>query len=562
MTKIVNKTENRSGRHLLAAATMTSVVALSLSSLSKVSADSNQYDWTKQTGQNLINGEYGAVASSSNGSHLVIGTNGGGVDPNGNPLWVSTDYGKDWTDDSNIADPNINNYWTAVSVSDNGQKMVAASSSGIDMGNSDNSIYGKIVISNDGGSTWENITPNGAVNWQQVVISGDGSKIVALASDDHSDVYISNDGGATWQTSPITNVSSWQSLTISDNGNKVLIGGENSDVNSMAYLSDNGGNDWQNITPDTSNNLNFETKVAMTSDGNTIYVSDYSWDGTNYDAVYSSINDGSNWTDITPDNTNVHNWNVLSVSGSGNELVVQGTNSDTYISNNEGSNWTVEDPTDNNSDSNSWVSAAFNADGSRLITAGNTNAYLGYDSTLDSSTANITNPVNDAAVVITTPSGSTITCNTAVNQSNLNVQDSAYTYPLGLVDFCFSEAEQSNKIVLTFVTNLTPNQVVVRKYNPNTKTFATVPGAVVTETTVGGKPALQVIYTIVDNGPLDTNPIAGEIDDPVGLGTAVTAPNTGYGLVGNSTKYMPVFLVAIITLVSSVILRQILRKKI
>lgn len=72
-----------------------------------------------------------------------------------------------------------------------------------------------------------------------------------------------------------------------------------------------------------------------------------------------------------------------------------------------------------------------------------------------------------------------------------------------------------------------PGQVVVRKYDPDAKTYSTIPGVTITSTTLGGKPALQISYTIEDNGPLDKNPTIGEITDPIGLAVAPGAPNTG-----------------------------------
>ncbi|QQS26932.1 LPXTG cell wall anchor domain-containing protein [bacterium] len=37
------------------------------------------------------------------------------------------------------------------------------------------------------------------------------------------------------------------------------------------------------------------------------------------------------------------------------------------------------------------------------------------------------------------------------------------------------------------------------------------------ETTIDGKHALTLTYTIIDNGELDLNPTAGTISDPIGL---------------------------------------------
>jgi N-acetylneuraminic acid mutarotase len=131
-------------------------------------------------------------------------------------------------------------------------------------------------------------------------------------------------------------------------------------------------------------------------------------------------------------------------------------------------------------------------------------------------------------VELNTPIGTNITCS-STSKENVTQPDSDYTYPLGLVNFCFSTNASSNQVTLTFVTDLTPDQVTVRKYDPVTKKYATVSGAIIIETTAGGKHALQVSYTVVDNGPLDTDPAVGQITDPVGLAVTATpvAPTTG-----------------------------------
>lgn len=145
--------------------------------------------------------------------------------------------------------------------------------------------------------------------------------------------------------------------------------------------------------------------------------------------------------------------------------------------------------------------------------------------------AALSNAESGKSVTLQTPVGTNITCSSTVKESANTAQDAGYSYPLGLVNFCFTTGVGSNQVTLTFVTNLTPGQVTVRKYDPSGHTYATVTGAIVTETTSGGQHALQVVYTVVDNGPLDSNPTAGVIDDPVGLAVtnAPGAPNTGVG---------------------------------
>lgn len=137
------------------------------------------------------------------------------------------------------------------------------------------------------------------------------------------------------------------------------------------------------------------------------------------------------------------------------------------------------------------------------------------------------NAENGKPIKLITPDGTTITCHSSVKESNLSVQDAGYQYPVGLVDFCFSTTEGSNEVVLIFVTDLKPDQVTARKYNPATNTYSNVSGVSITETAYEGQHALQAAYTIQDNGPLDLDPDEGEIADPIGLASAVNAPNTG-----------------------------------
>jgi hypothetical protein len=114
-----------------------------------------------------------------------------------------------------------------------------------------------------------------------------------------------------------------------------------------------------------------------------------------------------------------------------------------------------------------------------------------------------------------------------------------YSYPLGLTSFTFSTPDcvsgATVPVTMSFQTDLKPNEVVARKYNSTTQTYNTIPNAVITETTVDGKHALQLDYNVTDGGPLDEDGLAnGVIVDPVGLGTltstsTIGAPNTGVG---------------------------------
>lgn len=157
-----------------------------------------------------------------------------------------------------------------------------------------------------------------------------------------------------------------------------------------------------------------------------------------------------------------------------------------------------------------------------------TNVYYAQANFPSASTA-ISNSITAASVVVTSPFGTVETCANSVSEASLGKQDS-YEYPLGLVNVCYQTANPTNQITMTFVTNLSPSQVVARDYNPATQNYVTVPGAVIISTTYNGHPALQLTYTIADNGPLDTDSAEGIVNDPVGLALIPAgAPNTGYG---------------------------------
>jgi photosystem II stability/assembly factor-like uncharacterized protein len=532
----------RPQQYLAAGFSVASAAILSCQAIqTRVYASPNTYSWTNQE-QDPLGGTYASVSSSTDGSHLIMGSREGGEGfYASSPLFISNDSGATWTDVASTVDSGIRDYWKSVDVTDNGMTMVAASDSGITIG-PDDPVDGKIFISQNAGVDWTDITPAGISGWHNVAISGNGSKIVATADNDRSNVYISTNGGTSWTTKPFTDVNQWESLSISDNGGTILVGGENGSASSFDDISTNGGTTWTDVSPD-GGNMVFATRTALSADASKIAISTYGNNGYDYAAVHVSTNGGSSWTDVSPTGTDSSDWNAIAMSGDGGTLAVEGyTSSDMYVSHDNGVTWNPEAPGTDSGDTNNWESIDFSNDGSRAIAASDANAYVGYNAGLNSTppSATVTNAESSTPIVVTTPQGTTITCHTGVKESDLTAQDGAYTYPVGLVDFCFSGADTSNAITLTFVTDLKPGDVAVRKYNPTTKTFATVTAANVTETTYNSQHALQVTYTIADNGPLDTDPATGEVSDPVGLAvlnstTPTTLTDTGVEIARTAT---------------------------
>lgn len=159
----------------------------------------------------------------------------------------------------------------------------------------------------------------------------------------------------------------------------------------------------------------------------------------------------------------------------------------------------------------------------------------GPDQLADPASVSVSNAGNGQEANIQTSFGTKLSCHSTILASSLAKTDASYSYPLGLTNFCFTTDFASNHVTLTFITDLKPADVVVRKYNTLSQSYATVAGAQVAQTTLGGHAALLVSYDIADNGPLDENPAVGAITDPVGIATAVAAPDTGFNADSSNT---------------------------
>lgn len=527
----------------------------------KVEAIGDPYQWSQLTDAAYLGGSiYGSSSAiSSNGSHLAFGVWGGN-----SPLYISRNYGVTWEDVANIAEPGVINNWFSVDMSNDGQTMVAASYS------SDGDGTGEVFVSEDSGNTWQNITPGSANMWINVSIAGESGEIVALAGDDPGNVYITSNNGSSWTTSPIENIASWKSLSVSEDGGDILIGGENSlgALSSVVYISNDGGASWQNITPpDARDGTYASTKVDISSDGNKLIVGTLAYDGDSgaYNTVHFSDNAGVSWTDITPvDEKANHRWDVA-ISGNGTVLAAADYDypGSVFVSDDSGSSWNEENPgLDFGDTSLDWSNIVINDNGSRVGVVDGLFAYMGYNAGLDFDTTFISNAEDGKAIKMTTQSGTTFICSTAEKESD-HTDDVYYSYPLGLVNFCLGGVDGSAEVTLLFVTDLTPNEVTLRKYNSVSGTYSTISGATISETTYGGLHALLISYSIIDNGPLDLDPTLSLITDPVGLGVAeIGAPNTGLqNQGGRATQASTVILMSAGLALISILIRIISVRK-
>lgn len=118
-------------------------------------------------------------------------------------------------------------------------------------------------------------------------------------------------------------------------------------------------------------------------------------------------------------------------------------------------------------------------------------------------------------------------------ESNASVQDPAYSYPLGFVGFRLSGCPvgATATVKVTYTGKYDPTSVIARKFNSSNNGYSTINNRSITATTLDGKDATEIAYTITDGGSLDQDGVAnGAIVDPVGLAQQVVgAPNTGTG---------------------------------
>ncbi len=149
---------------------------------------------------------------------------------------------------------------------------------------------------------------------------------------------------------------------------------------------------------------------------------------------------------------------------------------------------------------------------------------------LESHSASLSNSVSGAYSTLATDCVGVNSISAQAESSSY--KDAGYDYAAGLLAFTASGCGSVATFTQYFFGNYDTAKLVARKYNSTTHAYTTIPGAVLTNATIGGQPALKIVYQITDNSALDESPIVGTITDPSGPGLlAVGAPNTGLELV-------------------------------
>lgn len=117
----------------------------------------------------------------------------------------------------------------------------------------------------------------------------------------------------------------------------------------------------------------------------------------------------------------------------------------------------------------------------------------------------------------------------SIDVTTLSKGDTGKSYPYGLVDFSLncSLGDTVNVTKYVFVDDQ-PAEFVLRKFNPNSETYADVTGSTISTQLIGDSAALVSTYSITDGGQYDDDGEAnGVIVDPVGLATSQSLAQTG-----------------------------------
>lgn len=141
--------------------------------------------------------------------------------------------------------------------------------------------------------------------------------------------------------------------------------------------------------------------------------------------------------------------------------------------------------------------------------------------------ASLVSPVSGSYITVAVSDSCSLSEVSISNESSHTVQDSAYNYTSGFVNFTATGCDDDQTAVQLYYHGVSPSSLTLRKYNPTTNAYFTITSANLSALSAPLDGTLAS-YTIVDNDDLDINATNGVITDPVGLaGQTVGSPNTG-----------------------------------
>jgi hypothetical protein len=308
------------------------------------------YNWESATSAGT---GWRSVASSADGKHLIGGR------ASGTSVYVSHDYGVSWT--PHVLDGvSLGTARAMVDISDDGLTIVATASNSWD-----------IYTSRNGGTDWTKSDSKGIGGWWSISMSADGQKMIAadqgfsktpgtnLPSDGR--IVTSNDYGTTWTDNAALGDGKWRVASISPDGGTMVAGG----MNGMGLnVSIDGGLSWSKTlvseTPAQFTGVDFSTdgrRIIAVSEG-IAPDGKASYTGKSY---YSSDR-GLTWNETS---AGPNLWTNAAMSADGQRIVIIAHLDFVYASTDGGATWVKQESLG----TSGWPKVDMSADGKQIITA-------------------------------------------------------------------------------------------------------------------------------------------------------------------------------------------------
>jgi hypothetical protein len=272
-------------------------------------------------------------------------------------IWKSSDAGETWTPILALATLLGQQNWQQVICSSDGSKVVAAVGS---------VTTGDIYTSSDGGETWIDQTGAGTRTWCSIAMSGDGNYIAATCDpsgggpDDDANVHISLDGGDTWSSNAGGDqTANFAPLCYSRDGTALYIG-YGLGVSSI-YKSSDHGQTWTNIVTGLTHGLN---TIACSDDGGVIMAATGNTGGGPSDPVFLSTDGGTTFNAVAGlVGAGNGNWNSTLVSSDGSKLFISQYGGFIYYSDDTGETWIQSSAV---SQQQQWLQVVCSSDGTKV----------------------------------------------------------------------------------------------------------------------------------------------------------------------------------------------------
>lgn len=188
-----------------------------------------------------------------------------------------------------------------------------------------------LQISKDYGATWQaSSSPIGKYN--KVAISTDGNTIVAggvtgwVTNENAStDVVVSRDGGATWQVKNPVPSSKWASVTMDDTGSRIVVSriAEATNVGQpTVFISRDGGESWMDFGGEvTSSSANMICNIPEYAPNGSVAAMACGDRYKTASSIYATWDDGATWKNVSPPwNPPYNNWKAITFSQSGSQM--------------------------------------------------------------------------------------------------------------------------------------------------------------------------------------------------------------------------------------------------